>query len=59
MHIIDRYLNTPCEVLGDTPLHLAAKHLSLNCMKVLVSHPLTDINFKNCEGKTPFEVDYF
>lgn len=54
--IRDLYLNTGTQKTGDTPLHYASKFGSVDCCKVLISHPQCDPDKKNVDGLTPKET---
>ncbi|GFU43647.1 ankyrin repeat and LEM domain-containing protein 2 [Nephila pilipes] len=52
----DLYLNTGTQKTGDTPLHYASKFGSIDCCKVLISHPQCDPEKKNVDGLIPKET---
>ncbi|GFS46612.1 ankyrin repeat and LEM domain-containing protein 2 [Trichonephila inaurata madagascariensis] len=55
-YVRDLYLNTGTQKTGDTPLHYASKFGSIDCCKVLLSHPQCDPEKTNVDGLTPKET---
>lgn len=56
-HILDLYLNTPDKVCFNTPLHMACKYGSLDCISMLVSYvPILDREKLNKQNKLPYEL---
>ncbi|THD20424.1 Ankyrin repeat and LEM domain-containing protein 2 [Fasciola hepatica] len=50
-HVTDLYLNSPELGNLETPLHFACKFGHLSCVRLLVSHPLTQLNALNRSGQ--------
>ncbi|KAG8193463.1 hypothetical protein JTE90_023715 [Oedothorax gibbosus] len=54
--LLDLYINTPDKKSGDTPLHYASKFGCVDCVKVLLAHPLCVPDCRNVAGFTPREI---
>nr|XP_032836482.1 ankyrin repeat and LEM domain-containing protein 2 [Petromyzon marinus] len=54
--LVDLYLNTPDRGACDSPLHFACKFGHAGVVRVLASHPATDISRPNRDGLTPSQV---
>ncbi|KAF6774842.1 hypothetical protein AHF37_05913 [Paragonimus kellicotti] len=55
-HVIDLYLNSPELGNLETPLHFASKFGHLPCVRLLASHPLTQLTVLNRSSQTPAEL---
>ncbi|KAA3672974.1 ankyrin repeat and LEM domain-containing protein 2 [Paragonimus westermani] len=55
-HVIDLYLNSPELGNLETPLHFASKFGHLPCVRLLASHPLTQMTALNRSSQTPADL---